>query len=163
HFDLLGEEKFPVFVAIPIRGKSGALGALVAQRAAEAFTDRDVELLCVLGALIAAGIRHAELIDARRERAGDRRAGGGTRNVTLPGTPLFPGRALGALAALRRPAQRPSERGLTPRDTHEAEVRLLRGAFDVAEKAIKATYGRAQKLALGPEAAFLSTYVEILG
>ncbi len=162
HFDGLGEEKYPVFLAMPIRGKSGALGALVVQRQKDTFADPDIELLAVLGALIAAGIRHAELIDSRREKSDQRRAGGGTRKVTLTGTPLVPGRSLGALAAIRRPAQRPSER-LLPTDATDGDVRLLRGAFDVADKAIRAIATRAHKLELGREAAFLSTYVEILG
>src|SRR5580658_10029948 len=53
HFAELGEERYPVFLAVPIRGKSGPLGALVAQRRAPSFDDRDVELLSVLGGLIA--------------------------------------------------------------------------------------------------------------
>ncbi len=163
HFDGLGEEKYPVFLAVPIRGKSGPLGALVIQRAKDAFEDRDVELLASLGALIAAGIRHAELIDAKRERGDQRRAGGGTRKVTLPGTPLVVGRSLGALAAIRRPSARPSERAMAPGGPTEGEARLLKGAFDVADKAIRGIAARAQKLELGREAAFLSTYVEILG
>jgi phosphotransferase system enzyme I (PtsP) len=164
HFDGLGEEKFPIFLAMPIRGKSGPLGAMVVQRQKERFSDADVELLAALGALIAAGIRHAELIDSRRERSESRRAGGGTRKVTLPGTPLVLGRALGALSAIRRPAQRPSERPLPAAGIDGAanDVRLLKGAFDVADKAIRALAGRARKLNLGREAAFLSTYVEIL-
>jgi phosphotransferase system enzyme I (PtsP) len=161
HFEVLGEERFPVFLAVPIRGKSGPLGALVVQRREVTFSDRDVELITVLGALIAAGIRHAELIDAKREKgaASLRKAGGGTRKVTLPGTPLVPGRALGALAALRRPPQSPGEGSGDP----ATEQRLLKAAFDVAEKAIRALASRAQNLELGREAAFLSTYVEILG
>jgi phosphotransferase system enzyme I (PtsP) len=70
HFAELGEERFPVFLAVPIRGKSGPVGALVVQRREVAFTDHDIELLTAFGALIAAGIRHAELIDSRREKAG---------------------------------------------------------------------------------------------
>jgi phosphotransferase system enzyme I (PtsP) len=108
HFAELGEERFPVFLAVPIRGKAGPLGAIVIQRKTEPFTDADVELLTALGGLIAAGIRHAELIDAKREKVPRRAAGGGTRKITLPGRPLVPGRALGAIAALRRPPQRPS-------------------------------------------------------
>jgi phosphotransferase system enzyme I (PtsP) len=164
HFAELGEERFPVFLAVPIRGKAGPVGALVIQRREVAFTDRDIELLTAFGALIAAGIRHAELIDSKRERGGpsSRRAGGGTRKVTLTGTPLVPGRALGALAALRRPPQRPSERAL-PQTDGATDVRLLKAAFDVADKAIRAISWRARKLELGRDAAFLSTYVEILG
>src|SRR6476469_4663804 len=32
HFDDLGEERFPIFLSVPIRGKAGPLGALVIQR-----------------------------------------------------------------------------------------------------------------------------------
>ena len=161
HFDLLGEDRYPVFLAIPVRGKAGPLGALVIQRARVEFEERDIELLAALGAIIAAGIRHAEIIDARREKPISRKAGGGTRKVTLTGRPFVGGRAIGAIAALRRPAARPSEA------REEADVRedrkLLRGAFDVADKAIRALADSAKIMRLGAEAAFLSTYVEILG
>lgn len=161
HFAELGEERFPVFLAVPIRGKSGPLGAIVIQRRATAFAEHDVELLTALGGLIAAGVRHAELIDARREKIPPRKAGGGTRKMTLPGRPLLYGRALGAIAALRRPPQRPSG-PLTTEDTATADVRLLRSAFDVAEKAIRGMSERAKQLDLGQDASFLGTYVEIL-
>jgi phosphotransferase system enzyme I (PtsP) len=161
HFEELGEERYPVFLAVPIRGKSGPLGAIVIQRGTGPFEPRDIELLTALGALIAAGIRHAELLDSKREKAIPRRAaGGGTRKVTLPGRPLNPGRALGAIAALRRPAQRSADS--TPKTTTASDVRMLRAAFDVAEKAMNGLSQRAKKLALGRDAAFLSTYVEIL-
>jgi phosphotransferase system enzyme I (PtsP) len=161
HFDLLAEDRYPVFLAIPVRGKAGPLGALVIQRARIEFEERDIELLAALGAIIAAGIRHAEIIDARREKPISRKAGGGTRKVTLTGRPFVGGRAIGAIAALRRPAARPSEA------REEADVRedrkLLRGAFDVADKAIRALADSAKNMRLGGEAAFLSTYIEILG
>ncbi|MEO6417889.1 MAG: GAF domain-containing protein [Polyangiaceae bacterium] len=161
YFAELGEERFPVFLAVPIRGKSGPLGAIVAQRKSVAFDDHDIELLSVLGALIAAGIRHAELVDANRDRGEVRRAGGGTRKVTLPGRPLVAGRALGAIAALRRPPQRPSEQIAVNPDPNR-DVRMLKSAFDVAEKAIGALAGKARQLELGKQASFLGTYVEIL-
>ncbi len=162
HFDQLGEERFPVFLAVPIRGKSGPLGALVVQRESRAFSDRDVELLSVLGGLVAAGVRHAELVDETRERSA-RKAGGGTRKVTLTGRPVVVGRALGAVAALRRPATRPGDREAprSERDPH-ADVRLLKGAFDVADKAIRGLAARSRSIGLGREAAFLGTYTEIL-
>jgi phosphotransferase system enzyme I (PtsP) len=161
HFEELGEERYPVFLVVPIRGKTGPLGAIVVQRAEAPFAGADIELLTALGALIAAGIRHAELIDARREKKDVRKAGGGTRKVTLPGRPVVGGRALGAIAALRRPAQRPHEAG--ERTEPESDVRLLRAGFDVAEKAIRGVSERARRLNLGRDAAFLATYVEILG
>jgi phosphotransferase system enzyme I (PtsP) len=162
HFAELGEERYPVFLAVPIRGKSGPLGALVVQRAQGAFEDRDIELLSVLGGLVAAGVRHAELVDEAREKSA-RRAGGGTRKVTLTGRPVIVGRALGAIAALRRPPTRPSERPMrgTKRDA-EADVRLVRGAFDVADKAIRGLADRSRSIGLGREASFLGTYTEIL-
>ena len=160
-FEVLHEERYPVFLAVPVRGKTGPSGALVVQRAENAFEDHDIELLTALGAIIAAGVRHAELIDARREKPLARKAGGGTRKVTLTGRPFVGGRAIGAIAALRRPAARP----LAEREVTDPTVdrRLLRGAFDVAEKAILALTERARKMEIGTEAAFLSTYVEILG
>jgi phosphotransferase system, enzyme I, PtsP len=162
HFAGIGEERFPVFLAVPIRGKAGPLGAVVVQRSTVPFTDADIELLAMVGGLIAAGSRHAELVDEARERRA-RRTGGGTRKVTLAGRPVVVGRALGAVAALRRPPRRPSERpdGPAPRDT-SPEVRRLRGAFDVAERTIRGLRERAQVIGLGDEAHFLTTYVEIL-
>jgi len=161
HFNELGEERFPVFLAVPIRGKSGPLGAIVLQRKKTPFETPDVELLTALGGLIAAGVRHAELIDTKRDRVA-RRTGGGTRKITLPGRPLLYGRALGAIGALRRPPQRPSSQP-TAGEQGGADARLLNAAFDVADKAIHGLVGRARKLALGPDARFLDTYGEILG
>jgi len=159
HFEQLGEERFPVFLAVPVRGIAGPLGALVVQRRTEPFSDADVELLTVIGGLIAAGIRHAELVGDARER-GARRAAGGTRKVILTGRPAVVGRALGAVAALRRPAARPNSRN-AGRDP-PTDVRLLRTAFDAADKAIRGLRKRALTIGLGRESAFLATYAEIL-
>ncbi|MBL8609411.1 MAG: GAF domain-containing protein [Myxococcales bacterium] len=162
HFDDVGEEEFPVFLAVPILGKAGALGALVVQRRARPFEVADIELLSTLGAVVGGCVRHAELIDTAREKAPRRRAGGGTRKVTLPGRPVVLGRALGAIAALRRPAARQSERQLAVSSKVDDEVRLLEGAFDVAAKATTGIAARARRMKLGSDAAFLSTYLEIL-
>lgn len=164
HFDELDEGRFPVFLAVPLRGKSGPVGVLVVQRKEKAFEVVEVELLVLLGALIAAGIRTAELIDAQRDKhasTSPRRAGGGTRKVTLTGRPCVRGLALGAVAALRRPPSRPSDR--TAPANGALDVRMLRAAFDVADKAIRALLVRAREIELGAQAAFLSTYIEILG
>jgi phosphotransferase system, enzyme I, PtsP len=159
--DALDEERFPVFLAVPIRGKSGPLGAVVVQRKAVPFGDADIELLTAIGGLIAAVLRHAELIDANRDRSAPRRAGGGTRRITLPGRPVVLGRAIGAVAALRRPPQHPAPDGLPP-NSGDGDIRLLHAAFDVAEKAIGALDGRARSLKVGRDAAFLGTHIEIL-
>ncbi len=161
HFDGLGEERFPVFVAVPVRGRRGPLGALVLQRKQTAFSESDIGVLALMGGLLAAGISQAELLDVRRERA-DRKAGGGTRKVTLPGLPFVGGRALGAVAALRRPAARPAEKPLD-RDEVKLEQRRLRGAFDVAEKAIFGLAEKARLRELEEGVRFLGTYLEILG
>ncbi len=161
HVDGLGEERFPVFLAVPVCGRRGPLGALVLQRRAGAFSDQDIALVALMGGLLAAGISQAELLDARRERH-ERKAGGGTRKVTLPGRPFVPGRALGAIAALRRPSARPADK-LLEREDGKQELRRLRGAFDVAEKAITALAEKARERELGDGARFLGTYLEILG
>jgi phosphotransferase system enzyme I (PtsP) len=161
HVDGLGEERFPVFVAVPVRGRRGPLGALVLQRRSGAFTEHDIAELSLMGGLLAAGISQAELLDVRRERH-DRKAGGGTRKVTLPGLPFVRGKALGAVAALRRPAARPSERALDKSES-KLEQRRLRASFDVAEKAITALADKARVTGLGDGARFLATYLDILG
>jgi phosphotransferase system enzyme I (PtsP) len=158
HFPELGEEQFPVFAAVPVLGKNGALGVLTVQRrGTTAFTDADIELMVALSASIAAAVRHADLLDSVRER-GTRRTAGGTRKLTLPGRPMVKGRALGALAALRRPPARPSS-GPVPED----EGRRMLAAFDVANKALSSLASRAGSLGFGKEAAFLFTYQQIVG
>lgn len=167
HFERLGEERFPIFLCVPIRGKAGPLGALVIQRndgtTSVSFDDRDIELLAALGAIIAAGIRHAELIDAARDKhvGAARKAGGGTRKVTLTGRPFIAGRALGAVAALRRPS---GSRSMVPASGRDItnEQKLLASAFDVADRAMRALAERAREMRLGDQAGFLATYVDIL-
>lgn len=156
-FPELREERFPVFLAAPILGSGRPLGALVVQRAGEhAFTARDVELLMALTAPIAAGARHAQVLDELRERR--RRTGGGTRKVTLPGLPVVPGRALGAIAALRRPAS--SSLGA---QQGRGDPKLLRFAFDTAEKALVDLNARAAERGIARDAAFLSAYLLMIG
>lgn len=152
-FPELGEERYPVFAAVPILGKSGALGALVIQRESEPFSDADVELLTALAATISAWVRAADLIDASREKVA-RKSGGGTRKVTLTGRPLFAGRALGAIAAIKRPPTRGREA------RSENDVARLKGAFEVTEKAISALVRKAVKE--GVDAGFLRTYSDIV-
>lgn len=153
-FPELQEERFPVFLALPILGHSRPLGALVVQRAgSKAFRASDVNLAVALTAPIAASIRHAQLLDDLRKKATTRRTGGGTRKVTLPGVPVVSGMALGAIAALRRPAT--SQHGRRDQE----DPRLLKTAFEVAEKAVASLVSRAQRIGLGDEARFLSTYL----
>jgi phosphotransferase system, enzyme I, PtsP len=155
HFPELGEEQFPVFAAVPVLGRAGPLGVIAVQRRGSLpFTDADIELLVALSACIAAAVRHAELVDSMREK-NPRRAGGGTRKVTLPGRPLIKGRALGALAALRRPTAR------TKLEPGSDEIRRLSSAFEQAEKVLRVFAGRASARPIGQDASFLGTYLEI--
>jgi phosphotransferase system enzyme I (PtsP) len=158
-FAQLDEERFPVFLAVPILSHARPLGGLVVQRKATAFSDADIELLTVLGGLIAAGIRHAELADEARERR-IRRAGTGRRKVTLTGRPAIVGRALGAVAALRRPSVEPGERARS--SDAAGDVRLLQRAMTVADKALRGLRERARALGLERDAQFLATYADIL-
>lgn len=154
-FPELDEDRFPVFLAVPILGHQRPLGALVVQRAGDrAFAAPDVSLLVALTAPIASAIRHAHVLDDQRER--QRKTGGGTRKITLPGSPVVRGRALGALAELRRPASSP--RG----DRQASDVRLLRGAFESAERSLGALSARAKHANLSAEASFLATYLQML-
>jgi phosphotransferase system enzyme I (PtsP) len=156
-FPELEEGRFPVFLAVPVLAHQRALGALVVQRAGDhAFAQHDIELIVALTAPIATGVRHAQILADSRERAHSRRTGGGTRKVTLPGVPIIPGRALGAIAALRRPASTP-QRKPTPDD-----AKLLHTAFDVVGKALGGLMARATAIDLRDQASFLSTYLLIV-
>ena len=155
HFEQLGEERFPVFLCAPVLGPEGPLGAITVQREpGRPFDARDVELVVALAASVANGILRAELLDQLREQPILRGPGGGTRRVTLPGRPIVPGRAVGAVAALRRPSAR-------PRDDGDARD-LLEPAFDAATRAVHGLAQRAEKLGLAEEGEFLTTYVQIL-
>jgi len=156
HFPELGEEEFPVFAAVPVLGRSGPLGVLTVQRRRSApWNDRDIELLVALSASIAAAVRHADLLDSVRERS-PRRTAAGTRKVTLPGRPVVKGRALGVLAALRRPPAR-SKGAAGPE-----EARRLSAAFDVAERALRVFAARSSARGLGRDGAFLNVYLQIV-
>ncbi len=163
HFQELGEDRFPVFLAAPIPGRTGVVGALVVQRTDEheSWSAADVERLTLLGALVYAAIRTSELLDESRDRNDSRRAGGGTRKVTLAGNPIVSGQALGAVAALRRPAARPSNKNL------EASVSVSAADFDRATAEITASVQglvrRAEAASLASDALFLQTYLQILG
>ena len=153
-FPELDEDRYPVFLAVPVLGHQRALGALVVQRAGDlAFGASDIDLIVALTVPIASGIRSAQLLDDKTERQQARRTGGGTRKVTLPGVPVVPGSALGAIAALRRPAAVPSHH------KHGEDVRMLRSAFDVAGKQLGGLVSRAAHLGRSEDARFLSTYL----
>jgi phosphotransferase system, enzyme I, PtsP len=156
-FDELDEDRFPVFLAVPILGaEHKPLGAMVAQRASSAFSDEEVLLATTLTAPVAHAVRQAALLDDLRDKQ-ERRTGGGTRKITLPGRPIHKGRAMGAIAALRRPAK---DRKTPPRPD---EAKTLLAAFDTVEKSLRQLQARAVAMHLVGETSFLETYVLMAG
>src|SRR5262249_15160965 len=84
-FPQLEEDRFPVFLAVPILHHERAIGALVVQRAGDqGWSAASVELILALTVPISSGVHHAQLLDEKRERTQARRTGGGTRKVTIP-------------------------------------------------------------------------------
>ena len=151
-FRELDEDRYPVFLAVLIGGADERpLGALVAQRCEHAFSPDEVVTATILTAPVAHAVRHAALLDELRDKP-TRKTGGGTRKVTLPGRPVIAGRALGGLAALRRPAK----------DRKQAagpdEVKLVASAFETAEKALRGLQARAHALHLVGQTSFLASY-----
>ncbi|MFO0555026.1 MAG: GAF domain-containing protein [Polyangiaceae bacterium] len=150
-FEQLDEDRFPVFLAVPVIGHDERpLGALVVQRKAKAFTHDEVVLATTATAPIGHALRQAALLADLRDRP-HRRTGGGTRKVTLPGRPLHGGRALGAVAAPRRPAK---DRRNPPQPGDE---KALLSAFDAVEKGILSLDERARSLHLVGNASFLAS------
>lgn len=93
HFPGLGEENFPVFLAIPVLVGRRAEGVLVLQRKDGAFTDDEVVLATALATSFAYALERA------RDRRSDTEAEA-ARVALLPGTPLSPGDALGRVETL---------------------------------------------------------------
>jgi phosphotransferase system, enzyme I, PtsP len=153
-FPELHEERYPVLLAMPILGPTGPLGAVVVQRAeGRPFDDDEVSLLAALATPISSAIRLARLLDDLREKP-SRTAGGGTRKVTLPGVPIVPGRALGAVAALRRPSTSPQ----TPGGADDAD--RFEQAIEEARRGLRALGDLASRLE--DKGAFLQSYLVML-
>jgi phosphotransferase system enzyme I (PtsP) len=156
NFPELDETRFPIFLAVPVPGPSGPLGALVLQRrGGAAFSTADVELAAALAVPIAAAAERARLSDALR---GQRRAaGGGTRRVTLSGRPAVAGRAVGSICAFRRPASKPAPEA--PRTAAES-ARVYDSAVREARKTLEGLAARVH--AHSPEAALFATVRTVL-
>lgn len=151
-FAELDEDRFPIFLAVPIIGaEQQALGALVVQRKEKPFAEGEIAVAVALTAPVAYAVRHAALLDELRDKP-VRRTGGGTKKVTLPGHPVVAGRGLGAVAAMRRPAK---DRKQSARPD---EAKLVRAAFASVEKAVASLRTRALASGLGDEARYLAGY-----
>ena len=157
NFPELDEARFPIFLAVPVPGPSGALGALVLQRRnGAAFDQADVELAGALTVPIAAAAERARLSEALR---GQRKItpGGATRRVTLSGRPAVSGRAVGTVCAFPRPASRPSPE--PPRALEE-----MTKSFDHAVREVRKTIDglMARVTPNGPEASLFETVRTVL-
>ncbi len=93
HFPGLGEENFPVFLAIPVLVGRRAEGVLVLQRKDGVFDDDEVVLATALATSFAYALERA------RDRRSDTEAEA-ARVALLPGMPLSPGDALGRIETL---------------------------------------------------------------
>jgi phosphotransferase system enzyme I (PtsP) len=149
-FPELEEDRFPAFLAAPVLGPSGPLGAVAVQRGAEApFEAGEICLVLALTAPISAAIRLARLLDELRDRPLKRAPPGGTRKVTLPGVPLLPGRALGAIAALQRPGAPP------PGEARADDAARFAQALDDIERSLRGLAVRAAERRLSEAAALV--------
>jgi phosphotransferase system enzyme I (PtsP) len=153
-FSMLGEERFPSFLAVPVPGTHGATGALVVQRSTGGYTPHDVELLMALAGAIAPLLERARIVPASSPSS----TATGSRRVTLPGRALVPGRALGVLSAAHRPPQRASTE---PKTTVKELLRTFERALHTCEATLDMHLRASQRR--GEEASFLREYVTMLG
>lgn len=157
-FSMLGEERFPAFLAVPVPGPNGAAGALVVQRRNEAYSEQDVELLMALAGAVAPLVERARIVGKEPAPAATAGRTAGTRRVTVPGRTLVAGRALGILSAV----QRPSTRG--PAGDAKASAKEMARVLERALQSCDATLDLHERAAQrrGIDAGFLSLSRSIL-
>jgi phosphotransferase system enzyme I (PtsP) len=139
----LGEERFPVLLAVPVLRGGAAAGVLVLQRRANAaFTPEEVVLATALAAVINHALERGEERERQRAQEADR------RTVRLSGVSIVGGAAMGraevlpTLAALARTEARGD---LTTATNLEATLQRLRAVLRRAAEA-------AAELLAGPAA-----------
>jgi len=146
-FPVLGEDRYPIFLAIPIPGATGPLGALVLQkRAKPSFSETDLELASALCAPIAAMVDRAKLVDRLAGKAAPKKTP--HRRVTLSGRPLLPGRAVGVLHPLPRLASTPGPL------VKEDALRGLSRALTQAQRSLEVFARRARETGSVPPPIF---------
>jgi phosphotransferase system enzyme I (PtsP) len=106
HFPGLGEERFPVFVGIPLISGGAVIGVLVLQRRDEPFASDEVTLATALGAPVTLAI--------------ERRAAAAVRSARLAGLAQVGGAVLGRAAVVATTTGLPN----TPFDLDRATARL---------------------------------------
>lgn len=128
HFPELGEEHFPLFLAVPIAGPKSPLGALVLQRkAGSIFSDTDIDLAIALTIPISTIIMRAKVVEAPTQGL---RIASGTRRVTLSGRRVTPGKAVGKIYLVPRPPQNDN----SDRPLKEALITVVHELKDYLEK-----------------------------
>lgn len=157
-FPELEESEFPRLMAAPVFQGDSPIGAVVVQRRAEPFTQGELELLQALTAPMGVALRGNEVLhDARSKAIARRKTSGGTRRITLTGTPVVQGKCIGGIAALRRPASGSGPSILT----HAERVSRLRNSFEVTHNKLGEMVGRAHALGLAAQCSFLESYLLI--
>ena len=106
HVPGLGEERFPVFVGVPLIGGGATLGVLVLQRRSEPFAAGEVTLATALGAPVTLAI--------------ERRRASAVRSARLTGTAQVGGAVLGRTAVV------PTATSFDAAEHAPAEVRIER-------------------------------------
>lgn len=155
-FPELEEERFPALAAVPILGAGGPLGAVVVQRTRDRpFAEAEVCLVAALAAAISSAIRFARLLDDLRDPPANP-AGSGTKRVTLTGEPVVSGRALGPVAAVRRPSS--AGKG----NAEDDDTERLEAVIETTTRALEELMGQALERGLGARAEFLDGYVLML-
>lgn len=130
HVPGLGEEKFPVFVGIPLASAGAVIGVLVLQRARRPFTTEEVTLATALGAPVALAIERRIATAVRSARLVGCAHGGGAvlgRAAVVPTTtalPAAPADIDRALARLR------DDLGRAMRRLADADDPAIGGALD---------------------------------
>ncbi len=157
-FPRLEEERFPIFMAVPVCGPRGPLGALVLRRREPpAFSLGEVELAAALTAPIAAVLERSRLMASLRP--GPREAKSkplAARRVTLPGRPVIPGRAVGPVTPFWRAAGTTADEPRTPAATEHVLAQLVAST----RRSLGALDQRARERHL--DSTFLSTFRVIL-
>jgi phosphotransferase system, enzyme I, PtsP len=104
-----GEERFPVFLAVPMLRHGACVGALVAQRrGTRIFTEGEVALATALGAMVAQPLEPRPHADAADEARAGRRVMPLRRTVRLRGVALAPGVAIGRIVVQPQLAAAPA-------------------------------------------------------
>ncbi len=146
-FPELGEERFPIFLAVPLMAGRRAEGVIVLQRKDEPWTENDVALAAALAPAFALALERAE-----QSRLGGER-GDEPRSARLEGVGLSPGAELGrietlptfeGMAALERARLGDRADSTGPAEVAERQARVRAALADVVKDLAR------QRKRLGP-------------